>query len=191
MIWSSAKSLLIVVAALIFDPFFFYKVKILIYLNTFNTAIAPCSISNTTSSSNEMPEDFEDFVTTHEALKTILLQVSNEEITKYEKQLSSVKNLDPVLIISQIKFRSISRVGRLIMQSWMLLQQMVFKIGAKMRILVVSFTSQLSPNSILYAEIFTLFKTPSSFLLASKLKSLMLNCTLLERREYNKSGSTQ
>jgi len=47
-----------------------------------------------------MSEDFEDFVSTHEALKTIFPQASNEEITKYEKQLSSVKNLDPVLIIS-------------------------------------------------------------------------------------------
>ncbi|CAG8785890.1 14537_t:CDS:1, partial [Acaulospora morrowiae] len=47
-----------------------------------------------------MSEDFEDFVSTHEALKTIFPQASNEEITKYEKQLSSVKILDPVLIIS-------------------------------------------------------------------------------------------
>ncbi|CAG8809469.1 6718_t:CDS:1, partial [Cetraspora pellucida] len=47
-----------------------------------------------------MSEDFEDLVSTHEALKTIFPQASNEEITKYEKQLSSVKNLDPVLIIS-------------------------------------------------------------------------------------------
>ncbi|CAG8541121.1 16721_t:CDS:2, partial [Acaulospora morrowiae] len=40
------------------------------------------------------------FVSTHEALKTIFPQATNEEITKYEKQLSRVKNLDPVLIIS-------------------------------------------------------------------------------------------
>ncbi|CAG8704696.1 10027_t:CDS:2, partial [Acaulospora morrowiae] len=66
-------------------------------------AITPCSISNTTFSSNEISEDFEDFVSTREALKTIFPQSSNEEITKYEKQLSSVKNLNPVLIISANK----------------------------------------------------------------------------------------
>ncbi|CAG8684821.1 6398_t:CDS:2 [Dentiscutata heterogama] len=41
-------------------------------------AITSCSISNTTSSSNEMSEDFEGFVSTHKALKTIFLQASNE-----------------------------------------------------------------------------------------------------------------
>ncbi|CAG8743204.1 2178_t:CDS:2, partial [Acaulospora morrowiae] len=62
--------------------------------------ITPCSISNTASSSNEMSEDIEGFVSTHEALKTIFPQASNEEITKYEKQLSSVKIFDSVLIIT-------------------------------------------------------------------------------------------
>ncbi|CAG8727813.1 13915_t:CDS:2, partial [Acaulospora morrowiae] len=100
------------------------------------------------------------------ALKTIFPQASTEEITKYEKQLSSVKNLDPVLIISPN-------------QAW------INQHGANMRILVVSFTSQPSPNSILYATIFALFvQTPSSFPLSSKLDTLMLNCTLLERRGY-------
>ncbi|CAG8549317.1 542_t:CDS:1, partial [Ambispora leptoticha] len=45
-------------------------------------------------------EDFKDLIFTYKILKTIFLQASNEEITKYEKQLSNMKNLNLVLIIS-------------------------------------------------------------------------------------------
>jgi hypothetical protein len=40
------------------------------------------------------------FVSTREALMTILPQASEEDIGKYEKQLSKVDLLDPVLIVS-------------------------------------------------------------------------------------------
>ncbi|RIA80419.1 hypothetical protein C1645_745256 [Glomus cerebriforme] len=39
------------------------------------------------------------FLSTREALKTILPQASNKDIEKYEEQLSKVNNFDPVLII--------------------------------------------------------------------------------------------
>ncbi|CAG8481370.1 411_t:CDS:1 [Acaulospora morrowiae] len=45
-------------------------------------------------------EDIEDFPSTREALETIFSQASNEEVTKYVKQLDGVNILDPVLVIS-------------------------------------------------------------------------------------------
>ncbi|CAG8546624.1 11125_t:CDS:2, partial [Gigaspora rosea] len=62
-------------------------------------AITSCSISNPPS--NEMSE-YSNFKSTNEALKIIFSQASDDEITKYEKQLDTVKNLDPVLIITPI-----------------------------------------------------------------------------------------
>ncbi|CAG8551654.1 39942_t:CDS:2 [Gigaspora margarita] len=44
--------------------------------------------------------EYSNFKSTNEALKIIFSQASDDEITKYEKQLDTVKNLDPVLIIT-------------------------------------------------------------------------------------------
>ncbi|CAG8566491.1 2348_t:CDS:2, partial [Racocetra persica] len=104
-----------------------------------------------------MSEDFEDFVSTHEALKTIFPQASNEEITKYEKQLSSVKILDPVLIISPN-------------QAWINQQ------GVEMRILVVF---HFATNTELYTvrdNIHALF--PNAFFVPTSLQAQIPNAQL-------------
>ncbi|RIB24717.1 hypothetical protein C2G38_2281654 [Gigaspora rosea] len=50
----------------------------------------------------ERMSEYSNFKSTNEALKIIFSQASDDEITKYEKQLDTVKNLDPVLIITPI-----------------------------------------------------------------------------------------
>ncbi|CAG8654976.1 4968_t:CDS:1, partial [Ambispora leptoticha] len=96
-----------------------------------------------------MSEDLEDFVSTHEAFENYKIR-------------DGVKNL-------QIKLGSISMVGRLIMQLWMDLRPIVFKIGAEMRILVVSFTSQPSPNSTVRDNIYNIF--PNAFFISPPLQA--------------------
>ncbi|CAG8548139.1 11889_t:CDS:1 [Acaulospora morrowiae] len=128
-----------------------------------------------------MSEDFEDFVSTHEALKTIFPQASNEEITKYEKQLSSVKNLDPVLIISPNK-AWINQQGwpayYTVMDAFATNGLQNRRRDENSR---VSFTSQPSPNSILYATIFIIsFLMPFMILLPAKLNFLMHDYNRLE-----------
>ncbi|CAG8519401.1 1076_t:CDS:2 [Funneliformis mosseae] len=55
------------------------------------------SLMNGTSSDNNINELF---VSTREALMTVLPQASDENIRKYERQLDDVEDFDPVLIIS-------------------------------------------------------------------------------------------
>ncbi|CAB4389758.1 unnamed protein product [Rhizophagus irregularis] len=45
-------------------------------------------------------DEYETFLTTREALKTIFPEASNKDIKKYDKQLDKVKDFEPVLIIS-------------------------------------------------------------------------------------------
>ncbi|CAG8798647.1 21682_t:CDS:2 [Dentiscutata erythropus] len=47
---------------------------------------------------SEMSE-YSDCLSTREALQTIFSKASNEQISKYERQLANIKILDPVLII--------------------------------------------------------------------------------------------
>src|SRR5579883_1079076 len=97
--------------------------------------------------------DLSDFPSTHTALRTIFPQASDQEIAMYEKQLDSVENLEPVLIISPNQ-SWINQHGLPTYHVVMLLPRTVFKIGVEMRIHVVSSILQLSLTSTPQATTF-------------------------------------